>query len=243
MRKFLLPLLALAALTGAASAADMAVKAPPLSNVYPASKCGLYYGVVAQGSSGVVNGAPAGTVQIGGDIGGLVGYACPTSGIPWFVEVDAMFQNLNAGNAGFAMSGPAHIEIEGAIETPLLMLFSNYFNVGQSNIPAPSTWLPTGFSVTGSPTNYVGVVTVFDDISASSGAASAHEWLWTPIGIRTGLLFNMVGPNNLKMVGDAFAGLDFQSNALSFGAPLVNTPNSTSAKIGEKFVMGIKFKM
>lgn len=243
MRKFILAAAALAVLLGPTFAADMAVKAPPLSNVYPASKCGLYYGVVAQGSSGVVNGAPAGTVQIGGDIGGLIGYACPTSAIPWFVEFDAMFQNLNAGNAGFAMAGPAHLEVEAAIETPLFSLFNQYFNIGQANIPQPSVWLPTGFSVSGAPTNYVGVVTIADDISASSGVASAHEWLWTPLGLRTGLLFNVVGPNNLKMVGDAFAGLDFQSNSLSFGTALVNTPNSTSAKLGEKFVMGIKFKM
>jgi hypothetical protein len=242
MRGFL-PILTLLAATGAASAADMAMKAPPLSNTYPVSKCGLYYGVVAQGSSGVVNGAPAGTVQIGGDVGGLIGYACPTSSIPWFVEFDAMFQNLNAGNAGFAMSGPAHLEAEAAIETPIFSLFNQYFNIGQGNIPAPSTWLPTGYSINGAPTNYIGVVTVVDDISASSGVASAHEWLWTPLGLRTGLLFNLVGPNNIKMVGDAFAGLDFQSNSLSFGTPIVNTPNSTSAKIGEKFVMGIKFKM
>jgi hypothetical protein len=242
-RNIIITAVALAALSLPAFAADLPIKAPPLSNIYPTSKCGLYYGVVVQGSSGVVNGAPAGTVQIGGDVGGLIGYACPTSAIPWFVEFDAMFQNLNAGNAGFAMSGPAHLEAEAAIETPLVALFGQYFNIGQSNIPGPSVWLPTGYSVNGPATSYVGIVTAVDDISASSGVASAHEWLWTPLGLRTGLLFNLVGPNNIKMVGDAFAGLNFQSNAISFGSALPNTPNSTSAKIGEQFVMGFKLKL
>lgn len=224
-------------------AADMAVKAPPVSNVYPTAKCGAYYGVVAQGSSGVVNGAPAGTVQIGGDVGGLVGWACPTASIPWFVEFDAMFQNLNAGNAGFALTGPAHLEIEAAIETPLVALFGQYLNIGQGSIPAPITWLPTGYTVNGAPTSYIGVVTVADDISASSGVTSAHEWLWTPIGLRTGLLFNLSSPTGIKMVGDAFAGLDFQSNSMNFGSALANTPGSTSAKLAEKFVLGFKLKM
>ena len=239
----LLPLLALVATTGVASAADMAVKAAPVSNIYPTTRCGLYYGVVAQGSSGVVNGAPAGTVQIGGDVGGLIGYACPTSSIPSFVEFDAMFQNLNAGNAGFALTGPAHLEVEAAIETPLVALFGQYLNIGQGSIPAPITWLPTGYTVNGAPTSYLGVVTVADDISASSGVASAHEWLWTPIGLRTGLLFNLSSPTGIKMVGDAFAGLDFQSNSMNFGSALANTPGSTSAKLAEKFVLGFKLKM
>lgn len=243
MRKYILAAVVLAASSIPAFAADMAVKAPPLSNIYPTSKCGIYYGVVAQGSSGVVNGAPAGTVQIGGDVGGLIGWACPTASIPWFIEIDAMFQNLNAGNAGFAMVGPAHIEIEAAIETPLVALFGQYLNIGQASIPQPITWLPAGFSVNGSATSYVGVVTSFDDISASSGVASAHEFLWTPLGLRTGLLFTVVGPNNIKMVGDAFAGLNFRSNSLSFGSALVNTPNSTSVKLGDQFVLGVKFKM
>jgi hypothetical protein len=244
MRKILGILGALLLGSTAAMAADMAVKAPPaVSNLYPTTACGLYYGVVAQGSSGVVNGAPAGTVQIGGDIGGLIGYACPTSSIPWFVEFDAMFQNLNAGNAGFAMTGPAHLEAEAAIETPLFALFGQYFNIGQSSIPQPITWLPTGYTVNGTPTSYVGVVTTFDDISASSGLASAHEWMWTPIGLRTGLLFNLSNPAGIKLVGDAFAGINFQSNSINFGSALPNTPGSTSAKFAEQFVMGFKLKM
>lgn len=241
MRK-VLPLIALAALTGSAFAADMAVKAPPIANVYP-SGCGWYYGLVAQGSSGVVNGAPAGTVQIGGDIGGLVGYACSKSAIPWFAEIDVEAQNLNAGNAGFSTTGPLHIEAEFAVQTPILTYVGQWFNIGQGNIPAPSVWLPTGFSVTGTPVNYLGVVTVFDDVSTQFGAASFHEFMWTPVGLRTGILFNLTGPNSAQVVADAFAGIDLQSNSVNFGAGAVAPNGSTSVKFSQKFVTGIKFKM
>ena len=236
----LLPVLAILAATGAASAADMAVKAPPISNVYPTG-CGWYYGLVAQGSSGVVNGAPAGTVQIGGDVGGLVGYACAKSAIPWFAEIDIEAQNLNAGNAGFTTSGPLHIEAEFAIQTPLLTYVSQWFNIGQGNIPLPVVWLPTGFSVTGTPVNYLGVVTVGDDVSSQFGAARLHEFMWTPIGLRSGILFNLLGPNSQQVVADAFAGLDLQSNAVNFGSIAPN--GSNNVKFSQKFVMGVKFKM
>ena len=241
MRRFL-PFLALLAATGAASAADMAVKAAPLSNVYPTG-CGWYYGLVAQGSSGVVNGAPAGTVQIGGDVGGLVGYACAKSAIPWFAEIDIEAQNLNAGNAGFTTSGPLHVEAEFAIQTPILTYFGQWLNIGQANIPAPTVWLPTGFSVKGAPVNYLGVVTVFDDVSTQFGVAHFHEVMWTPVGLRTGILFNLTGPNSQQVVADAFAGLDLQSNAVNFGSGMVAPNGSTSVKFSQKFVTGIKFKM
>src|ERR1700686_3359207 len=117
MRNLLLVTTALTALAMPAFAADLKlpVKAPPLSNIYPTTKCGLFYGLPIKGTNGFVNGAPAGTVQIGGDIGGVVGWACPTGAIPYFVQVKAEFQNLNAGNAGFAGKGPAHIEEMGGV--------------------------------------------------------------------------------------------------------------------------------
>src|SRR5580692_5576694 len=155
MRKMFGILGALALLSSTvAMAADMPIKAPPLSNIYPTTKCGLFYGINAEGGSGIVNGAPAGTVQIGGDVGGLVGWACPTAGIPYFVQANFDFQNLNAGNAGFSMKGPAHFTQLAAIQTPLVSWVSGWLNIGQSNIPAVVPLLPPGVSIVGTPQNY-----------------------------------------------------------------------------------------
>lgn len=221
-------------------AADMAVKVPALpqvANVYPTRGCGMFYGVNAEGGSGVVNGAPAGTVAIGGDIGALVGFACPTSGIPWFVEADFDFQNLNAGNNGFAMKGPAHFSQLVGVQTPLLSWFGQFINVGQGNIPAITPLLPPGVSINGAPQNYVAFVAAEDDISSSfAGVSSGRSWLFSP-GVRTGLLFNVTGPNGVKAVADTYAGIQFQSNAQCFGIV------PTCPKLGDRFVAGFSLKM
>ena len=235
MRKLLLMTVVLAAIASPARAADMAVKAPPISNAYPTTKCGLFYGANAEGSSGIVNGAPAGTVQIGGDVGVLVGYACPTASIPWFVQADFDFQNLNAGNAGFSMKGPWHFEQVAAIQTPLFSWLGQFLNIGQNNVPAPV--LPPGISLTGQPQNYVGLMVVEDDISAQFMLGSNREWL-VSYGPRVGSLFNAVGPNKTPVVIDTYAAIEFQSNAMCVGGTRVVCP-----KLGDRFVAGIDFKM
>ena len=101
MRNLLLANVALIALVLPATAADMATKAPPAGGPYPTTRCGLYYGINAAGGAGTVPGTAPGTTVIGGDIGGLIGYACPVGTIPFFAEAIFDFQNLNAGNSGF----------------------------------------------------------------------------------------------------------------------------------------------
>src|SRR5579872_1330329 len=88
MRKLLYAALLL--MPGVAGAADLPVKAPIPG--YP-QKCGVFYGINAEGSANQVTGVTSGTYAVGGDIGGVVGYACQFNGIPWFVERLADFQN------------------------------------------------------------------------------------------------------------------------------------------------------
>lgn len=236
MKRLLLGIAA-ALLAVSAQAADMKVKAvPPIPNVYPTKACGFYYGLAAEGGAGIINGAPAGTVQIGGDIGALIGYACPVASIPFFVQAKFEFQNLNAGNAGFALKGPAHFEQLAAIQTPLLQLMAQWINVGQGNIPQIVPLLPPGVTVVGSPQNYVGVAVTEDDISSSFGLASNRAWL-VSVGPRTGLLFNLMGPNSTQIVGDVFAEIQFQSNGLCLGG------TGMCPKLGDRFLSGIELKM
>src|ERR1700722_2294382 len=185
----LLPFLALAALTSTASAADMAVK-NPLNGPYPTTRCGLYYGINAEGGAGVVPNAPAGTTMIAGDIGGLVGYACPIGATPWFAEGIVDFQNLNAGNNGFSLSGPIHIEQRVGVQTPLLQLLPNIgFNVGTQlgSSESASAGLPPGDTLNGTVQNSIYGAVNEDDISSSIGLAAARRWLVSP-EVGTGLL-------------------------------------------------------
>jgi hypothetical protein len=241
MRKFLLLTVALVALAGQAVAADLnltpLVKAKP--NVYPTTRCGLFYGLAMEGTNGIVNGAPAGTVQIGGDIGGVVGWACPMASIPYFVQVKGEFQNLNAGNAGFAMKGPAHFEEMAAVQTPLLQWFANVINVGQGNVPPLVPLLPPGVTPTGTPQNYVGIVLDQDDISTSFGNASNHNWInsW---GVRTGLLTNLLGPNATSAVADTFVQLNFKSQPFGCVGP---SNGLACPKFGDVIRVGLEVKM
>jgi hypothetical protein len=214
-------------------------KTPTISNVYPVSGCGAFYGLAAEGSNGVISGAPAGTVQIGGDIGGLVGYACPTSGVPWFAQFKAEFQNLNAGNAGFALKGPAHLEEMLAVQTPLLQWFAQWINVGQSQTPALSSLLPPGVTQDGASQNYVGVVLDQDDISDSYGNSANRNWI-NSFGIRTGLVTNLLGPNGTKAVGDTFVQLNFKSTPLGCIGP---SGSMTCPKFGDGIRVGWEVKM
>ena len=226
-----------------AFAADFPIKAPPLpqiSNAYPTSKCGFYYGIAAEGGSGIVNGAPAGTVQVGGDIGGLVGYACPVASIPFFAQFKAEFQNLNAVNAGFALRGPAHFEELFAVQTPLVSWLAGYINLGQNNIPAVVPLLPPGVSTVGQPQNYIGLSITQDDISASFAGGSNKDWL-NSFGVRTGLLQNIQGPNGVKAVADVFAEINFQSTPL--GCLAIGGGNIGCPKLGDRFLAGIELKM
>jgi hypothetical protein len=241
LRRLSIGLIALAFASGA-HAADMAVKAAPKPIVYPTSACGLFYGFNVQGGAGAINNGPPGAVQIGGDIGGEVGYACPTASVPWFAQVELDFQNLNAGTAGFSLSGPAMVKGEVAIQTPLLAIYESIFNASSSQTPTVTTWLPPGYSVTGTPTNYIGLVTTLNDITAQYGAGSYKDWTWTPIGVRTGILFNVTGPKGVQVVADVFAELDSQSNQICFGSG-VPVGASSCSKLGESWTAGIEFKL
>lgn len=231
MRKLLAALLLLAS---PAYAADLATKAVPFS-AYPTTKCGLYYGANAEGGAGVVANAPAGTTVIGGDIGLLIGYACPIGGSPWFVEGIFDFQNLNAGNAGFSLSGPAHLEQRVGVQTPLLQILPSlpgFSSINTGTPPAIGPLLPPGASP-GPMQNYVYGAVNEDDISSQLGLATARAWLVSP-EVGTGILDAVTLSTGKIIVIDAYAGYEMQSNALCLGA--------VCPKLGGRYKTGVSFK-
>jgi hypothetical protein len=225
MRKLSVALafLALAAPAYAQTAASppvLVTKAPVAAAlnlaIYPSSRCGIFYGVGMYGGAAGVTGAPGGTVQLGGAIEGLIGYACPTAALPWFVQLELGGQNFNAGNGIFAISAPATIKGEVAVQTPLIAFIQSWS--GASSATSPTTWLPPGYSVNGAPVSYLGFTTTFNDVSSTYGVGSFHDWVWTPIGARLGALWNISGPNGKALVADTYVEVDVQSNNVCFGA-------------------------
>ncbi len=231
MRKLVLGMLAAGLSVSSASAADMALKGP-FAAPYPTARCGFYYGINAEGGAGVVPNAPAGTTVINGDIGGLVGYACPIGATPWFAEAIADFQNLNAGNNGFSLSGPAHLEQRVGFQTPLLQMLPALGFPSTGTIPNLPV-LPPGASV-GVPANYMYGAINEDDISSQFGLATAHRWLISP-EVGTGMLVPIKLANGTNIVGDVYAGYELQSSAFCLGGNMC-------PKLGGRFKVGTSFK-
>ena len=234
MRK-VLALAALLSLIYPAMAADMAVKAKPLAVGYPTTACGLYYGINAEGGAGVVPGAPAGTTVVGGDVGALVGYACPLASLNWFAEAIIDFQNLNAGNNGFSLSGPLHLEQRVGVQTPLFAFIGSVAGTQPTTLAVPM--LPPGVTINGPAQNYVYGAINEDDISASIGLASARAWLISP-EIGTGALWQLVMANGTPIVADTFAGIELQSDSMCLGSLTA----SMCPKLGPRFKIGTSFK-
>ncbi len=232
MKRLLLGISLAALSVSVAQAADLPVKA---LGQYPTVKCGLYYGINAEGGAGNVPNAPAGTVVVGGDIGILVGYACPIGSFPFFAENIVDFQNLNAGNAGFSLSGPAHIEQRAGFQTPLLQLLPNLgFNSLNTLSPQPiGPLLPPG-ATAGVPVNYVYGALNEDDISSNFGLHSGRSWLISP-EVGTGLLIPVKLANGTPIVADTYAGYELQSNAQCIGSGMC-------PKLGQRLKVGVSFK-
>lgn len=250
VRSLLLPLvlaltlLALWSLPGYAQAASLppviTKTAPsPLTSIgqpYPTKGCGFYYGIDAEGGAGGVSGAPAGTTVIGGDIGGLIGYACPMAGLPFFFEALADFQNLNAtGSDGFSLTGPGHLEQRFGIQTPLLAFLPSLGAPSTGTVPSIQPMLPPGVAINGSAQNYVYVAANEDDISSQFGLATARAWLFSP-EVGTGMLIPLKTSNGTPIVADAFAGAELQSDAVCVGGIIV------CPKLATRFKTGVSFK-
>ena len=227
MRKLLLALIMLC--LPAAAQAQIVTKAPA---GYPA-KCGFYVGIDAEAGAGTVPDAPPGTNVFGGDIGGLVGYACQISGIPYFVEGVVDYQNLNAGQQGFSLTGPVHLEQRAGVQTPLLQFFPA-LGFPATGTPPNLPVLPPGVTVTGAAQNYFYGAIDEDDISTSFGLAVARAWLVSP-EVGTGFLFPLKLSNGMAMVADTWAGVELQSNALCIGG--IACP-----KLGTRYKTGVSFK-
>lgn len=211
-----------------AFAADLPTKAPVLGG-YPATRCGVYYGIGTGGSAGAVNGAVVGTQIVQGDLDAMIGYTCPfLTNSFWFVEAQAGYNNLNGSVNGFALSGPLIFMQRVGAGSPINGLF-NPFGTSLSLPSLPA--LPNG--VTAGPANgyfFAGIVE--QDISAQIGLdASSKQWVIAPM-VGLGLLTRL----NDGVVVDTWAGWQMNSQSFCPGG------GSACAKLGNTGRVGVAFK-
>jgi hypothetical protein len=232
MKKVLLTLAVL--LAPIAAQAQIVTKAPPVVTPGYSGGNGFYFGAGMEGSGTSIANAPTpGTTAIGGDIEAVVGYGFTLSNIPMFVDAAIGFQNLNGGSAGFALSGPAHAMERFGIQAPIAQLLPIIgINPQQISIPV----LPPGVTVNGATQSYWFGGLTEDDVSASVGVATAHEWLVSAI-TGPGLLVP-VKVANWNAVIDVWAGLTLTSSGLCVGTGLASAcPQlGTGARAGVRFL-------
>jgi len=234
MKKLLLTLAILTLPSVAlAQTSPIITKSPPTYTPGYSGGNGFFFGAGAEGAGTSITNAPAGTTAIGGDLEAVVGYGFTVGHIPMFVDASIGFQNLNAGTAGFSLSGPAHAMERVGIQAPLAQLLPIIgINPQAINIPV----LPPGVTVNGSTQSYWFGGVIEDDVSASSGVASGREWLVSAI-TGPGLLIP-VKVGNWNAIIDTWAGLTLTSTGLCIGtAPTGSCPQlGTGARAGVRIL-------
>jgi hypothetical protein len=214
MRTMMLALMAAAALSVTAQAADN-LKAPSLlGNGYPVVKCGMYYGVNTIGNTGFVSNAAVGTQIAQGSIGLTVGYSCPLNADgSSFAFVDGAFDvaNLNGSSNGFAFGGPLTFEQRLGFGTPISTLLNAI--PGFSSLPAVPSLIPLPAGVTAGPSSpYVFVGLHEDDVSQFSNLGSNREYL-----ISVGFGIGMKTRLSNGVVFDPFVEAILPSSKMCFG--------------------------
>lgn len=220
--------LALAVLSPAL-AADMSVKAAPVSKGYPTTKCGFFYGVGTGGSAGAVEGATIGTQIVQGDLDAMIGYTCPfLENSFWFAEASFGYTNINGSVNGLALSGPLIFTQRFGAGSPINALFNPFANsLSLPSLPA----LPNGVT-TGPANGYFFAGAVEQDITAQIAVnSSTKQWVIAPL-VGFGLLTRVSN----GVVIDTWAG--WQMNSQSF------CPNggSTCGRLGNAARVGVAFK-
>lgn len=182
------------ALTGTATAADMASKAPPsplaslFNSTYPYQQSGFFFGVYTEGGGGSVNGTVAGVssaslTETAAGVGGTVGYAWGQKNSPIAISAEADFgwTNINGDSAGVALSGPAAFEQRFVIFTPLASYLSMLPNLPSLGAVPPFVPLGSGVTATNLQVGFMAGLDENDISSSFPGLASNQEWRVAPM--------------------------------------------------------------
>jgi len=244
----LLPVLALLAATGAASAADLPIKAPPLpaTTAYPYTTAGAYWGVTSFASDTTFNvnapGSNTGEISaIGGSIGVLLGYSMPINKGAEFArfEVSAAAQNLNGTSSQTAgllsMKGPWRVEGVAEIGMPCANILA-YLPANFGSLVPTLPALPTGLVATNCHA-YVGGGVAGEDISATLIPAGSQGSEWSAAGVvKTGQIWQLANGYAVD------TWVEYESNGRSIGLT-TGGPMFTPSIQGQahKIIAGINF--
>ena len=236
MKRILLAALLASAPIGAASAADLPVKALP--RTIPLSGCGLYMGLGTSGVAGVVKDSPVpGASIVQGELGVNIGYTCTTgtAGGFWFVEGQANWVNANGATNGLSLSGPIDLFQRVGVGAPMI---TQFFSVipGLGGLQPPGLpILPVGVTAGPAvPYLYAGVHE--QDISAQfilgdgTTLGSNREWMVAPeigIGMWTRL--------SNSVIADVYAGYKIQTTGVCLGF------TSICPALGNSWTAGVRF--
>jgi hypothetical protein len=211
----------------AALAADLPVKAPPISFAYPSLKCGMYYGVNTMGSTGSVSNAAIGTQIVQGAVGLTIGYTCPVGAAYWFADGSGDFANLNGSGNGFNATGPASFMERFGFGAPINQLIALVPGLSSLQNAVPSLIpLPTGVNVvTTNP--YLALAFHQDDTGVAIGLASNKQYLLSggfQIGTKTRL--------SNGLVFDAFAEYTLPSTQTCIGVVVGCIKRGSEFRVG-----------
>ena len=177
----LLPLLGLLAATSA-FAADMPVKAPPMTLGYPFAASGIYWGVGASASAASATVANTGVVSAGAGVDGVIGYQW--KGGLEFMAIEAIFTYTNLGNTsacatvagstscsvGYQFEVDPRVKLGFPIQT-VQALLPNLSAVFPALPTLPATFVPANQH----PYIFAGIP--IRDVSSNYGLATGKEWL------------------------------------------------------------------
>ena len=221
MRKHLAFAAAFGLLAAPAFAADLPTKAPAQTAYqYPTTRCGLYYGVDAGGSSGAVSNAAAGTNMDQGYVGVTIGYTCPAGALGfWYVDGDFDFHNVNGGTTEglSAFGGPMLLKQRFGFGIPVNQIVAAIPGLAslQNALPALNP-LPAGQTITTTnPSIYL--ATTWDDVGAKLGLQNFKTLefgldvgLSTKVRISNGIVMEPYAeyliPSTAKCIGTAIVG-------------------------------------
>lgn len=231
-------LLALLMLSTAVQAADMKLKALPLS-AYPAAN-GFYFGVGTMGGGGTVSASVPGVNTnslVSNEIGvaGIVGYVWNVPNSQMFTAVEGWFgwTNFNGSQQGFALTGPATFTQRVMVGAPLSDIAALFPTINIS-VP-PFSPLPNGQVASNIKPYLFGSLTEDDITIDIAGMGSNKDWRLAP-GVGIGALGQLTSGS----VVDVFAMTKFPQKGVCFGTGL--PAGQACGGVGTTYLAGLALK-
>jgi hypothetical protein len=265
MKKFILSMVAMAALGVTAHAADLSVAPLYKAPFVPGSAGGCYIGFGT--SAGVANGSTGGTNLfatglVGGSlvadgatvdaVGGCIKNGGPL-GTWWRAQLGASYQNITGSTPAGSINSRWQFTEEGDVGANILSgIFSAIGNVGNlsSTFTALSGFvpaLPSNVVTVGTPQQYIGAVAQEFPLNGSFGAASGQTWAFA-FGAKTGWIWELPGKDGKTPGGNALEvyaevlwptqGATFNNVFASNGTPLTIGP---AVKMDTEYFAGVRY--